>query len=837
MANRYWVGGTDNWDGTAGNKWATTSGGAGGSAIPTTADDVFIDNKNAPNWAASTAYALGVIRCPNTGNGYFYEVTTAGTTAAAEPVWPTVVGNTVVDGTVTWTCRLATVTKTTNVTCISLNFTNYIGTWTINNGITQTLSSTITLGSGMTYTQGTTGVMSTAGSNTAVTINFNGVTIPRLTCGFTAGGNTQTVTINGTTPTVQNLTISNISNGVTSLANTALTITNSLTVSTGGSGGSSLAGVSFNIGGGSNVDINTSGRIASGFTVLTGTTLRMQSNLLISGGTITFNAGSFLTHNSNTLSFAVSSATLNSPSINWHNVTYEPGGNANSLTLLSDLDISNNLTTSISTFNSIVGSGGTRNINIQGSFSMQSGGFQLTMTNTIVNLIGTGILDAASGYSIVSTTININTSNPSGYTIGSSTRNFLNLSFTNLNLVGTSVATVNTGHSLRISGSSNLSTNNTITGANIVGGSEIIWNNLSIGAGAAVTLTLSYDTKFIGNLTTSTTNAATINTGKLLLEGNFSPSTGSTIGGTSTIEFTGSNNQNWNSTISVQNNITINKSGGTLTLLGTITWGLANRTLQLTAGNINQGSSTITLSGTPLTINGMIFNSLTIPTGTTINQNTTNTISGTLVCSGSATFAGTAGWNAFNFTTGGAGSIITLQEGITYNVSGLFTMIGTAANRVRLQSSLSTDVTVTIAPLSNQMFVSVGGIPNPAAGFVLGSRAFSTQLPAALINLLPDRPTIASGLASPYTLVNPIGVTGLNNFAGQVGKKAFFNVTGTTPMNVLYAETRDIDSSGGISIYAQQSFADSTSTPNLFRTINWVTLVAPSGSAYYTFVC
>lgn len=43
MANRYWVGGTANWDATAGTKWALTSGGVGGQAVPTSADDVFFD--------------------------------------------------------------------------------------------------------------------------------------------------------------------------------------------------------------------------------------------------------------------------------------------------------------------------------------------------------------------------------------------------------------------------------------------------------------------------------------------------------------------------------------------------------------------------------------------------------------------------------------------------------------------------------------------------------------------------------------------------------------------------------------------------------------------------
>lgn len=49
MASRYWVGGTANWDGTAGTKWASTSGGAGGQTVPTTADDVFFDANSGAN--------------------------------------------------------------------------------------------------------------------------------------------------------------------------------------------------------------------------------------------------------------------------------------------------------------------------------------------------------------------------------------------------------------------------------------------------------------------------------------------------------------------------------------------------------------------------------------------------------------------------------------------------------------------------------------------------------------------------------------------------------------------------------------------------------------------
>jgi hypothetical protein len=49
MAARYWVGGTATWDGTALLKWALTSGGVGGQAVPTSADTVFFDANSGAN--------------------------------------------------------------------------------------------------------------------------------------------------------------------------------------------------------------------------------------------------------------------------------------------------------------------------------------------------------------------------------------------------------------------------------------------------------------------------------------------------------------------------------------------------------------------------------------------------------------------------------------------------------------------------------------------------------------------------------------------------------------------------------------------------------------------
>jgi hypothetical protein len=60
---------------------------------------------NPPAWSNGVVKALGDAVRPTARNGYTYECTTAGTTGSTEPTWPTTVGATVTDGTVTWTCR------------------------------------------------------------------------------------------------------------------------------------------------------------------------------------------------------------------------------------------------------------------------------------------------------------------------------------------------------------------------------------------------------------------------------------------------------------------------------------------------------------------------------------------------------------------------------------------------------------------------------------------------------------------------------------------------------------------------------------------------------------
>jgi hypothetical protein len=57
-----------------------------------------------PRWQASTAYSVGdrVIPTASEMTGFVYLVTVAGTSDSSQPTWPTVLGNTVTNGTVTF---------------------------------------------------------------------------------------------------------------------------------------------------------------------------------------------------------------------------------------------------------------------------------------------------------------------------------------------------------------------------------------------------------------------------------------------------------------------------------------------------------------------------------------------------------------------------------------------------------------------------------------------------------------------------------------------------------------------------------------------------------------
>lgn len=74
--------------------------------VITTADVVTQINQTYSAWATVTNYSVGDRRIPTVANSLYYEVTAdAGSSAVAEPTWPTTIGSTVVDGGITWTCK------------------------------------------------------------------------------------------------------------------------------------------------------------------------------------------------------------------------------------------------------------------------------------------------------------------------------------------------------------------------------------------------------------------------------------------------------------------------------------------------------------------------------------------------------------------------------------------------------------------------------------------------------------------------------------------------------------------------------------------------------------
>lgn len=436
MASRYWVGGTDNWDNTAGAKWSATSGGAGGASVPASGDDVFFD--------------------ANSGTG--------------------------------------TVTKTTSATCLTLNFTGFTGTFTIANGITQTVTgsgATVTLGSGMTFTTGTTGELSVRNAvANPTTINFNGITIPRLRVGATNTG-THTITANGTTPTVQNLILNSVNNGNVNITN-QVTYTNSINFA---SSTTTFGGTAWTISGTVSIDF-TSGSvfISSGFTIPNGSTLVLNTSCSFTAGTYTFDSGSTLTANLNTVTIS-GTVTLNSSPVTFYNITT----GSTTLTLQSDLNISNNLLISASSVISTITAASSTNINVSGSMTITGTGSSYSFTNTTVNLIGTGSVGVASNSSLSNCTLIINTTNPSGYTIGGSSTNSLAFTGTSsFSMVGNSstASVFNSSTLLSVTGICTVNTN--LTGS---GGNQIIYANCTLANNA--TLVMNSPTEFSGTITCS----------------------------------------------------------------------------------------------------------------------------------------------------------------------------------------------------------------------------------------------------------------------------------------------------------------------------------------------
>ena len=183
MADRYWVGGTASWDGTAGTKWATTSGGGGGASVPTSADDVFFSALSTGTCTIATGNTgAKSINCTGFTGGI------AGTAAIS------VAGSITLFISQTYThTGVVTLTGTGTLTTAGKTFSPL----TINgSGITVTLGDALSLNQGdLIVTQGT---FTTSGSNYSITAG-------RLQ---SDNSNVRTITLNASTVTLNQGAIS-----------------------------------------------------------------------------------------------------------------------------------------------------------------------------------------------------------------------------------------------------------------------------------------------------------------------------------------------------------------------------------------------------------------------------------------------------------------------------------------------------------------------------------------------------------------------------------------------------------------------------------------------------
>lgn len=119
---------TDNhWSDISANEITGTGYTAGGQTLTS----VTWASTSAANWshtwAASNGYSYGQIVAPPTSTGYLYRCVVAGTSGTTAPTFPTVVGETVTDNTVTWACvgESVEIFSSAAVTWTTATFTAY----------------------------------------------------------------------------------------------------------------------------------------------------------------------------------------------------------------------------------------------------------------------------------------------------------------------------------------------------------------------------------------------------------------------------------------------------------------------------------------------------------------------------------------------------------------------------------------------------------------------------------------------------------------------------------------------------------------------------------------
>lgn len=187
MATYYWVGGSGTWSNTATTNWATSSGGAGGAGVPTSADDVvFNSSSNATGYTVTIS--TGAVCKSMTANGPASGTVTFGGTTGGLTVYGS------------FTLASTGVSFSTSRDLYLIFAATTVGNTITTNGVTVgdaevTMSGTgsYSLGSALTFTRSltiTAGTLTTNNYNISCNWGFNltGGTLNLGSSTFTIGG-------------------------------------------------------------------------------------------------------------------------------------------------------------------------------------------------------------------------------------------------------------------------------------------------------------------------------------------------------------------------------------------------------------------------------------------------------------------------------------------------------------------------------------------------------------------------------------------------------------------------------------------------------------------------
>jgi hypothetical protein len=383
MANRFWVGGTGNWDATT-THWSATSGGAAGASVPILTDDVYFD---ANSGGGTVTVNLAARTCLNLSfRGLSGTSDFTGTFAGASTL--NISGGLILSASTTYTYSstisfLATsgsynITSNGRSLSCTININALGATFNLTDGLTTlTSAGTLILTAGtLNFGSSTHNIFSFSSSNSNVrTIDFGTATVNLTGNNVTiwTTSTTTNLTVLGTTPTINGTYSGSV--GTRTITVGLPTEANSISINV--SSGSDIINISA-----ANIKtLNFTG--FSGSTIIGSSTIYKDlaffaSQSFISVGSLTF-AGTSVTQTitSNNLSIPTASLTINSATTTFQTLT--------SLTITGSITLTNGTFSVINGANITCSSFISNNSNTR-TLNMGSGVWTLTGTLVIWNI-------------------------------------------------------------------------------------------------------------------------------------------------------------------------------------------------------------------------------------------------------------------------------------------------------------------------------------------------------------------------------------------------------------------------------------------------------------------